>query len=192
MSRRPQTPRQKGFFLGERIRQARKTLRISLQAVSRGTGLSIAFLSRLESNKVNISVDNLRKIADFLDESMVYFFETQEDPSLGVITRKGQGTRLKIGQSNAYSESLIRKVNSTIQATLYTNPPGEGRKKPFSHPGEEFVYVLKGEVLFTLGKEEHPLKKGDSLYYRSETAHSFVSTSKGESILLIFNSPQAW
>ena len=154
--------------------------------------MSIAFLSRLESDKVNISVDNLRKIADFLDESMVYFFETKEDPSLGVVTRKGQGARLKIGQSGAYSDSLIRKGNSSIQATLYVNPPGEGRKKPFFHPGEEFVYIITGEVLFTLGKEKHTLKKGDSMYYRSEIAHSFVSTGKGESILLIFNSPQVW
>ena len=141
---------------------------------------------------MNISVDNLRRIAGFLDVTMVRFFEEDERPFKGIVTRKGQGQRLEIEGSTTKSESLIRKSSSNIQATLYSNPPGEGRKFPFSHPGEEFVYVIEGEVLFKLDDQELILKEKDSMYYRSEVNHSWTNPGKKRSVLLIFNSPQAW
>ena len=178
--------------LGQKIREARRSRRASIHEISRATGLSPTFLSRLETSKTNVSVDNLRKIADSLDVTMVQLFEENDSPSKGLITRKGQGAKLKINQSTAYSESLIRKSNSNIQATLFINPPGEGRKVPFSHNGEEIVYIIKGSVLFSLDDQKHTLKAGDSMYYRSELPHSWVNIGKRESVLLIFNSPQVW
>lgn len=178
--------------LGEKIRQVRTERKISLTELSGGTGLSLAFLSRLERNNVNISVENLKKIAGFLDISMVQLFEVEENQHLGVVTRKGEGTRLRISRSNVYSESLIQKSNSNLQATLYINPPGEGRITAASHKGEEFVYVIQGEVIFYLGKEKYHLKEGDGLLFRSETLHSWVNPGKRESKIISFNSPQAW
>lgn len=186
------TRNNKSSLLGDKIRQTRKDRNISLTQLSRGTTLSMTFLSRLECNKANISVDNLRKIAEFLDVSMVRLFEVEEDQHLGIVTRKGQGTRLRISRSNTYTESLIRKSSSNIQATLYVNPPGDGRKTQVSHKGEEFIYVIKGEVLFFLGKEKYHLEEGDSIYFRSEITHSWVNNGKKESKILSCNSPQAW
>ena len=186
------TPYLTGPSVGERIREVRTSRRISLSEISRGTGLSITFLSHLESGKSNVSVDNLRKIAEFLDIAMVQLFEWSQDFSKGVITRKAQGVRLKIARSTAYSESLIRKSNSNIQATIFVNPPGKGRNTPFSHCGEEIVYIVKGSILFSLGDEKHKLRAGDSIYYRSELPHSWVNMGKKECTMIVFNSPQVW
>ena len=181
----------KSLPLGDRIRQARRERNMSLTQLSAGTGLSLTFLSRLEGNKVNISIDNLRKITEFLDISMVRLFEVEENRQLGTVTRKGEGARLKIIRSSAYSESLIRNSSSNIQATLYVNPPGEGRRTPVSHYGEEFLYVITGEILIFLGKEKHHLKAGDSIHFRSEVMHSWVNPGKKVSEFISFNSPQA-
>jgi len=160
--------------------------------MAKNTGLSIGFLSQLERGKVNVSIQNLRKIADFFDVRIVSFFEIDEVHMKGIVTRKGQGINLEIEGSTTRSESLIRKGNSNIQATIYLNPPDEGRKFPFSHRGEEFVYVIKGEALFFLNNEEYLLKEGDSMYYGSDTSHSWVNPGKEHSHIIIFNSPQVW
>ena len=178
--------------LGRNIRNARNERRISLEQLSHGTNLSTSFLSQLERGIVNISVDNLRRIANFLDVTMVTLFEANDPHMLGLVIRKGGGQRLGIQRSTSRSESLILKSNSNIQATLYTNPPGEGRKLAFSHSGEEFVYVIRGEVLFSLNNQEYHLKEGDSMYYRSEINHSWINPGKKENVILIFNSPQVW
>lgn len=186
------TQNNKQSSLGQRIREARRSQRASLREISKATGLSIAFLSRLENDKSTVSVDNLRKIADFLDVTMVQLFEETDGLSGGFITRKGQGAMLKIDQSTAYSESLIRKTNSNIQATLVINPPGEGRRIPFTHIGEEFVYIIKGSIMFYLDDKTYSLKEWDSMYYSSALPHRWENIGKKDCVMLIFNSPQVW
>jgi transcriptional regulator with XRE-family HTH domain len=178
--------------LGKRIRETRKEHHISLETLSRGTNLSISFLSQLERDKVTVSVENLRKIADFLDVDIIHLFEDREEPKWGVVTPKGQGVILNFEGSTAHCESLIRKSNSNIQATLYKIPPGGGRKRPLSHRGEEFVYVFKGRLIVVLDGEEYRLGTGDSLYFRCELRHSFINPGRGQSIVIVFNSPQSW
>ncbi len=63
------------ILFGKRLRESRKVRRISLEQLSRGTELSVSFLSRLERGQVNISVDNLKKIANFLGIRMVELLE---------------------------------------------------------------------------------------------------------------------
>lgn len=179
--------------LGKRMREARKERKISLEQLAKGTQLSLSFLSQVETGKVNVSVDNIRKIADYLGVKMVRFFDPEDGmPDLGLVTRKGEGRPLEIEGTAAYCESLIPKGNLGLQSTLYINPPGEGRTKPASHMGEEFVYVLTGEVIFHLGDQEYHLHEGDSMFYRSETPHSWINPGKWQAVFIIVNTPQSW
>jgi quercetin dioxygenase-like cupin family protein len=157
-----------------------------------GTDLSISFLSQLECGKANISVENLKKITDFLDISMVRLFEIEERQRLGAVTRKGEGMVLKVEGSTAYCESLIRKSGPNLQATLYINPPGEGRKAPMSHIGEELVYVIRGELTYYLNDQEYHLREGDLMYYRSESLHSWYNPGKWENVIFVVNTPPNW
>ncbi len=180
-------------LVGGHIRNIRTNKRISLEEMRNGTGLSVSFLSQLETGKANISLDNLNKIAEFLDVQMVQFFEDEADNTqLGAITPKGEGIKLSLSEATAYSESLIRKGGANLQATLYISPPGKGRDIPFSHNGEEFVYVIEGEVLFHLNEEEYYLKEGDTMYYRGETSHSFTNFTQFQNKILVVNTPQHW
>ena len=180
------------LLLGANIRRARKGGGVSLKELALGTGLSTSFLSQLERGKVNVSVDNLRKVADFLGMAMVSLFEVETGRRLGLVTRRGQGMALEVEGSTARSESLIRQGRANIQATLYTNPPGQGRMSPASHNGEEFVHVIKGRVVYSLNDQTYRLEEGDSMYYRSEALHSWYNPGEEESVIIIFNTPANW
>jgi len=53
------------------------------------------------------------------------------------------------------------------------------------HPGEEFVYVIRGRIqLHTEFYEPTLLEEGDSAYYDSSCAHAFVNAGDGEAIVL--------
>jgi quercetin dioxygenase-like cupin family protein len=45
----------------------------------------------------------------------------------------------------------------------------------YSHPGEEFIYLLEGKLEFHFGEEILILKQGDSIYYDSSEPHGYVS-----------------
>lgn len=178
--------------IGANIRKIRKGKKISLEKVALGTKMSISFLSLLECGKANVSVENLKKIADFLNIKMVSLFEEPEANQLGTITRKGKGLALNLEDTSAYCESMIRKSGTNLQATLYINPPGEGRKTPMSHIGEEMVYVTRGKVTFHLNDQIYQLNEGDLMHYRSEAQHWWINPGKFESVMIIVNTPPNW
>ena len=194
MKPRNSRSREENAVLGKRIRERRKFCKISLDELARNTALSIGFLSQLETGKVNVSVDNLRKIASFLDVDMVNFFEVRSNVrTVGSVTRKGEGMSLNLEGTETCSESLIRKGDANLQATLFVNPPGQGRNMPNSHVGEEFIYTIKGQVDVFLNDQKYCLNEGDSIYFRSEAMHTWVNPNHDEeSVILLVNSPQVW
>jgi quercetin dioxygenase-like cupin family protein len=54
-----------------------------------------------------------------------------------------------------------------------------------SHPGEECVLVLDGQVRATLGSEVFELEQGDSLQYSSTLPHSYEVASGTQARLVI-------
>lgn len=178
--------------LGEILRRARKSKRVSLEQLAAGTDLSVSFLSQLECGKANVSVENLKKITRFLDIPIAPLFGEDDSLSLGTITRNGEGLPFTLEGSSAYCEALIKRSSADLQATFYVNPPGEGRKVPFGHVGEELLYVIRGQVLFSLNDEEYHLNEGDLIHYRSEALHSWVNPGKWESVVLVVNTPPSW
>ena len=180
-----------GKQIGERIAALRREKRLTLDGVAVGTGLTTSFLSKLERGQTSISVDNLRTVAHFLGVEMVHFF--QDDAPLGVIvTRKSKGTPFLLGNTNATGESLINTARSTLQATLYRTPPGQGRSTAFAHPGEEFVLVLGGKIQYRVAESAYQLCEGDSIWHKSSDAHSWTNVGTLDALTLHVNTPPVW
>ncbi|MEW6672209.1 MAG: cupin domain-containing protein, partial [Thermodesulfobacteriota bacterium] len=53
------------------------------------------------------------------------------------------------------------------------------------HDGEEFIYVLSGEVVLDIGEDTYKLEPGDSVYYLSTTPHLIASKSGKATILAV-------
>jgi glyoxylate utilization-related uncharacterized protein len=65
-----------------------------------------------------------------------------------------------------------------IQPYFLSFDPGGGYgEDKISHVGEEFAYVLHGEVELLLGPKAHPLAQGDIVRFRTETPHAFRNAS---------------
>ena len=57
-------------------------------------------------------------------------------------------------------------------------PPGGGSEGVIQHEGEEFGYVLDGEIELTVDNRNYQLREGDSFYFRSERPHSYNNNRK--------------
>jgi len=189
--RRPDEPKPVGQLVGQRIAALRQEKRLTLDALSAGTGLTTSFLSKLERGQTSISVDNLRNVAHFLGVEMVHFFE-RNGPSSAIVTRKGQGTPLLVDKTDAVGESMINKASSALQATLYRTPVGQGRSAGFSHPGEEFVYVVRGRIRYAVAEVDFVLEEGDSIWHKSSEPHRWTNVGRGTAVTLHVNTPPVW
>lgn len=64
------------------------------------------------------------------------------------------------------------------------HPAGEEQCAPSSHEGEEFIYVLSGEIEVSYGQERYRLSEGDSIYYDSVVPHDVHGVGNGSARIL--------
>ncbi len=163
--------------VGEKIKKYRESMNMSLADLSEKTGFSPAFLSQLENHLISPPLGALMKIARALDIEIGKLFG-QKGSAPYTIVRKDERiptsrVASKEGVRYGYSyESLAPdKINRKMEPFLVTLEPGSKKGVPYSHDGEEFLFVLEGKVEIQLGEHRDVLEVGDSIYYDSKLDH---------------------
>jgi electron transfer flavoprotein alpha subunit len=89
-------------------------------------------------------------------------------------------TRAYVNRTRNYSYQTLTSgaVNDHLRAFMVTIEPHHDHKPvAYKHEGEEFIFVMEGELEFTLGNRSHTLKKGESIHFHSNTPHKLKSLS---------------
>jgi mannose-6-phosphate isomerase-like protein (cupin superfamily) len=80
-----------------------------------------------------------------------------------------------------------------IQPYVLSFLPGGGYSSDrLGHPGEEFAYVIIGEVELFLADEIYKLRQGDAIRFRTEAPHSFRNSSPTGMALVIGAATPPW
>ena len=171
---------------GQRFRRLRMRRQLSLAQVARATNVSVGFLSALERGQMRCSVATLRRIARFYKTNIISLFETNGEaqhlvrPSQRKILETSPNVRME----------LLAWGNTAMEPHLFRVKPGGGSGESYSHEGEEFLHVLRGEFELWLHNEGHyHLKAGDSLYFESSTPHRWKNPGRAEAWVLWVNTP---
>ena len=171
---------------GRRFRRMRTRRRLSLAQVAKATGVSVGFLSALERGQMHSSISTLRRIARFYRTNILSLFETAaENPRL---VRPEQ--RKVLETTPGVRMELLAWGQTAMEPHLFRVKPGGGSGESYSHEGEEFLHVLRGEFEIWLnGNERYRLKEGDSLYFESSMPHRWKNPGRGETWVLWVNTP---
>jgi len=183
---------------------ALKALRIkhgwTLAEVSQRTGLPTSTLSKIENDKMSLSFDKLARLSSGLQIDIAALFRGANggDPQSAVsgrrsIVRAGEGKAIETkNYSHLYPAwDLLNKKIIPIVAELRARSVEEFGEL-ISHPGEEYTFVLEGEVDFhTSLYAPVRLKTGDSIYFDSGMAHAYVAASEGRvRVLSVCSAPE--
>ena len=171
---------------GQRFRRLRVRRGLSLAEVAKATGVSVGFLSALERGQMRSSVATLRRIARFYGTNILSLFETA-----GHNPRLVRPSERKILETTPdVRMELLAWGNTAMEPHLFRVKPGGGSGESYSHEGEEFLHVLRGDFEIWLNKTEHyRLKPGDSLYFESSTPHRWKNPGRKEAWVLWINTP---
>lgn len=177
--------------VGEKIKRLREDKAVSLQDLSRRTGLSAAIISQIENHLISPPLGTLVRIAKALDVKPGYFFDHHAEKSFTIVRKEDRKPvsrfASKAGVQYGYSyESLGYDMKDrhmepflvTLEPTTVSNP------KPSSHDGEEFLFVLEGEMEITLGEHSDVLQPGDAVYYDSNIPHLVACRGGRKAVLL--------
>lgn len=179
-------PAESVMLPGQRFRRLRTRRGLSLAQVARATKVSVGFLSALERGQMRSSISTLRRIARFYRTNILSLFETAAEnprvvrPSQRKILETTPGVRME----------LLAWGQTAMEPHLFRIKHGGGSGESYSHEGEEFLHILRGEFEIWLDSKEHYLlKPGDSLYFESSTPHRWRNPGRSETWLLWVNTP---
>jgi transcriptional regulator with XRE-family HTH domain len=167
----------KDVKVGEKIREIRESMELTLQELADKTGFSTALLSQIENHLISPPLGVIITISHALGIEIGTLFN-QSGTAPYTIVRKDQREATsrvasKEGVRYGYSyESLApHKINRKMEPFIVTLEPVSKKGVPYSHEGEEFIYVLEGKVEIQLGEYRDILEPGDSIYYDSTVSH---------------------
>jgi transcriptional regulator with XRE-family HTH domain len=166
--------------VGEKIKQIREMKKVSLDELAERSGMDISLVQKIEDEKNVPSLAPLIKIARALGVRLGTFLDDSD--SYGpVVVRSGEyhkGVRFTSQPSetrehlNFFSLAFDKAGRNMEPFIVDIEPSLKSDYMLSSHEGEEFIYVLEGEVEINYGKEIYRLAKGDSIYLDSIVIHN--------------------
>jgi quercetin dioxygenase-like cupin family protein len=171
--------------VGQKIKNARTGKKMTYDMLANETGYAVDFLKNIESGREIPPVGILLQISKALDiDSGVLLKEHESNLKKRI---KAYTTRT---QNYAYATLTPGAENKHLKAFLVsvasmTDHKGVG----YQHEGEEFVYVLEGQIEITVGDHVNHLQEGDSLHFNSGIRHKMrnVGRTPTKLIVVVYN-----
>lgn len=173
--------------IGDRIRILRIGQKRTLQEIADASELSRSMISKIENNKAIPSVAALVKIAKALGTNISGLLEQNEFLNAIVTPRQKAVDNLASTDKGyliyPYASDYHEKK---MQPFLFVARKGEVQAHEVSHEGEEFIYIIRGQMKMQVGDAEYTLQSGDSLYFNSLQKHGIMPLSDEVMYLDIF------
>ena len=180
--------RQNLIKLGSAIKSFRKEQSLTLSALSEMTGLTAGLLSRIENFRTIPSLPVLLKIAEALKVSpseLLAGIGCSESPGWTLV-RRNERTAVERENSKGFMYEMLLDTESSgcnLQSMILNIEPGAVREK-VKTDGDQFIFILKGNIVFCLGDEKINLSEGDILFFDGNIEHVPQNPGKETAVLL--------
>lgn len=168
-------------FVGSKIKGIRETKNLSIEEVAESSGLSADQITSIENGQNMPSLGPLIKIARALGIRLGTIMDDNEALGPVVCRAEEREQQSSISFSNGstdarkhmeYHPLAQQKAGRHMEPFVIDITPAESLDyQQSAHEGEEFIFVMEGEVEVEYGKTKYVLKKGDSIYYDSIVKH---------------------
>ena len=165
--------------IGDKIRLVRESRKLSVAQLAERAGHPMEAVGRIESGTQIPSLGPLIRLARALGVRLGTFLDDQENVG-PVFVHSGERRKVMHFSDKSDSERsdldlfslAANKAGRHMEPFLIDIYPSSAQDTKLSaHEGEEFIYVLSGEIEIVYGTETYQLGAGDSIYYDSIVAH---------------------
>lgn len=168
---------------GAKMRQLRQIKKVSFEHLANSTGYSQRYLKEIEDGKVIPPVAAVIQISKVLSVDSGSFLSAEEQEALA---KKRKESFYKRTQAYAYKTLTPDAESKHMKAFLITIDPKQDHKMvEYRHEGEEFIYVLKGQIEVMVGENRNSLKKEETLHFNSGITHKLRNLGDEPAKLLV-------
>ena len=167
--------------LGSKIKGIRESRNLSIEEIAESSGLTVDQINSIENDENLPSLGPLIKIARAMGVRLGTFMD--DNDALGPVVCRAEDREKdnSISFSNGavdarkhmeYHPLAQQKAGRHMEPfVIDINPEDKPEFTLSAHEGEEFIYVMSGEVEIEYGKEKYTLHEGDSIFYDSIVKH---------------------
>lgn len=177
--------------IGKRIKNLREEKNLSREQLANLTNLSLSFITALEEEDLYPSLAPLQKVSRALGVRLGTFMDDQvsKDPIIIKSDYKEEDLSMQVAKNKKPSfhyHSLGKGKSDRNMEPFIIEIEADGDETLSSHEGEEFMYVIDGEINIDYGKEKYTLKTGDSIYYNSIVPHHVGTKTQAKILAVIY------
>lgn len=165
--------------IAQRIKALRELSDMSVETMSKELGVEASKYIEYESGEVDIPVSFLYAMAGKFNVELTALL-TGEEPKLQrfSVVRKGKGLSIDRRKEYKYQDLAYNFMHKKSEVFLVTVDPEKENKNDihkYSHSGQEFNYILEGQMKFFFQDKEVILNPGDSVYFDSGYEHAMLA-----------------
>ncbi|MBJ7555361.1 helix-turn-helix domain-containing protein [Marinomonas spartinae] len=163
-------------YIAMQVRRKRIAQDLKIADVARIAKLSQGMVSKIENAQVSTSLDTLSRLCNAIGLSISQLFADYDRPEGGaLLTKSGQGMEVvRRGTEKGHTYQLLsynRGKKQLYEPFLITMDDESEVFPTFSHPGQEFIYLLEGKILYRHGNHLYSMQAGDSLSFDADIPH---------------------
>lgn len=174
-------------LIASRIKELREISGISLESFAHELNVEKDLLFNFESGKTDIPVGFLIKVAHRFNMELAALL-SGDQPKLHVysVVRKGKGLNVERRKQYNYENLAWNFIHKKVEPFIVTVVPyQDGRTPEFNaHPGQEFNFVLEGNLMVVVDGHEINLNEGDSIYFDSGYQHAMYALNNQQARFL--------
>lgn len=171
---------------GPRLRKLRKRKEMSLAEAAKHSGVSAGFLSSVELSHAKPSVSTLSRLAAAYGTTVLELYDIPKQPDRVVRPKKRQSIQTQSG----VQMELLSTGTKMLETMMMHVPPGTGSDGAYTHQGEDWIYMLKGELEIWLDEAEcYVLHENESFWFESNRGHRWYNPGTKEAIMIWVNTP---
>lgn len=164
----------KGGF-GTLVARLRKARNWTTEELARNTGQTPDFIAQVEADQLSPPVSFIMRMARAMKVDPGTFLNKEEQTAIRDRRKQAFYQRTR---NYSYSTLTPDAENSHLRAFMVTIEPHQAHKPTaYKHEGEEFIFVMKGDLELTLGTKMHVLKASESIHFNSDIPHKLKSLS---------------
>ncbi len=178
------------MLLGEKIKELRLSNELTQEELADRCELTKGYISQLENDLTSPSIATLIDILQALGTNLKEFFSDIDNEEK--ITFNKNEFIEKVADSYTLNWLVPNAQKNMMEPIHIILHPNGQTDEDIPHEGEEFGYVIKGEIVLVLGKKRVKVKKGESFYFTANKMHKILNKSNKEAEFIWVSSPPSF
>lgn len=174
--------------IGYKIKALRVAKHLTQEELANRAELSKGFISQVERDLTSPSIATLIDILQCLGTDLKEFFNDEEDNQV-VFHREDYFEKNDEELGNKIEWIIPNAQKNEMEPIRLTLKPGGSTYMDLPHEGEEFGYVLNGNITIHIGNQIHRAKKGEAFYFTPSQRHYLVAGKNGATIIWVSSPP---